>query len=124
MDLVIQAVTSKYFEFSGRARRKEYWLFALFYFILNIIAMILDISFGLFGEEFGIGTFGLIIGVGLLIPYIAVAVRRLHDKDKSGWFLLLILIPIIGVIVLLVFFCMKGTDGSNRFGDDPLGGNG
>ena len=122
MELVVQAFTKKYFEFSGRARRKEYWLFTLFYSVLYFITLILDVSFDLFNEEFGVGTFGLILMVGLSIPFLAVAVRRLHDKDKSGWFLLLSLIPIIGTIILLVWFCTKGTDGSNRFGDDPLSG--
>jgi uncharacterized membrane protein YhaH (DUF805 family) len=120
MDLVVQVITNKYFEFSGRARRKEAWLFTLFYYILIIIGVILDISFDLFSEEWGLGTFSLIVSVALMSPSIAVGVRRLHDIDKTGWWCLLLLIPIIGAIALLVMFCIKGTDGPNRFGEDPL----
>lgn len=120
MDLVIQAVTKKYFQFSGRASRKEYWLLILFYTVLNIIAGILDVSFGLINLESGVGTFGLIVFVALFIPSLSACIRRLHDKDKSGWFCLLLFIPLIGAIVLLVWFCSKGTDGPNRFGEDPL----
>jgi len=104
---------SKYAVFEGRARRQEYWLFALLYFILAIIAGFAD----------GVSGSGLISGLlalALLIPSIAVLVRRLHDTDRSGWWALLMLIPILGTLILLVFCVLKGTDGSNRFGDDPL----
>lgn len=120
MDLVLEAITSKFFDFSGRARRKEYWLFVVFMIVLSLIGTILDISFGTFNEEIGMGTFGLIITVAILIPGTAVAVRRLHDTNKSGWLYLLLLIPLVGAIALIVFFCTKGTEGSNKFGDDPL----
>jgi len=84
-----------------------------------LIAVVLIGS--LLGETIG----GLLIGVfylGIIIPSIAIAIRRLHDLDKSGWFYLLALVPLVSLI-LLVWFCMKGTDGPNRFGPDPLGGN-
>jgi uncharacterized membrane protein YhaH (DUF805 family) len=80
MGLVIQAITTKYFDFSGRARGKEYWLFVVFQIIASIIAIILDGSLGLIGET-GLGTFSLILFVGMFIPGIAVAVRRLHDVN-------------------------------------------
>jgi len=120
MDQVIQVFTSKYFDFSGRAPRKEYWLFALFYLVVYIVAIILDMSFGLFNEELQIGAFSVIISLAFFIPCLAVSIRRLHDTNKSGWFFLLVFVPILGPIALLVFFCIKGTDGPNRFGDDPL----
>ena len=103
----------KYAVFSGRSRRKEYWLFMLFYMILNAVAMLID-------GAMGIVILQLIVGLGLLIPSIAVSVRRLHDRDKSGWWILLGIIPLIGIIIIFVWFCGRGTVGENRFGDDPL----
>jgi len=103
----------KYAVFSGRSRRKEYWLFFLLLTILNIVAMLID-------RAMGIVTLQGIVVLGLLIPNIAVSVRRLHDRDKSGWWVLLIFIPLIGAIILIVWFCLRGTVGKNRFGDDPL----
>ena len=103
----------KYAVFSGRSRRKEYWLFFLLLTILNIVAMLID-------RAMGMATLQGIVVLGLLIPNIAVSVRRLHDRDKSGWWVLLIFIPLIGAIILIVWFCLRGTVGKNRFGDDPL----
>ena len=120
MDLVMEAMTSKYFDFSGRARRKEYWLLFVFISVLALITIIVDTQFGTWDEEIGMGVWGAILLVATLIPGTAVAVRRLHDTDKSGWLYLLILIPLVGSIALLVFFCTKGTEGSNKFGEDPL----
>ncbi len=112
-------VWKKFAVFSGRARRKEYWMFFLF----NIIAVvILTIGDGMIGRtQQGIGILTLIYDLAVLIPSLAVAVRRLHDTDRTGWWLLIALVPLIGVIVLLVFFCIGGTKGSNRFGADPIG---
>jgi uncharacterized membrane protein YhaH (DUF805 family) len=123
----------RYFQFGGRSRRKEYWMFFLFTIILGVIAGIID---GLLGygsartfsgpNQFGAsassnGPVGILVSLGLLIPGIAVAFRRLHDTDRSAWWLLLILIPILGWIALLVFYCEDGTRGPNRFGPDPKG---
>lgn len=121
----------RYFDFSGRSRRKEYWMFVLFVIIGEIITMSLDSALGLGGStttssEFGNGTAsasvamsgGLItwIFVALIfIPGIAVSVRRAHDQDKSGWF---ILIPIYNLIMMFI----EGTRGPNRFGPDPKAG--
>ena len=105
--MIFQAVT-KYAVFSGRATRSEYWLFVL----LSIVAT----NFGnLINPKLGV-----VVSLGLLIPAIAVAVRRLHDIGKSGWWYLLILIPFVGIIVILVWFCKKGTEGDNNYGTDPL----
>lgn len=122
----------RYAEFSGRSRRKEYWMFALFLVILNMAAAVL-LSLALGGAAMTDGDGGMmaalggslllftILGLVFLIPSIAVGVRRLHDQDKSGWFILLGFIPYIGAIILLVLFCLDGTPGSNRFGADPKG---
>ena len=110
----------KYAVFEGRARRKEYWLFILLYILLYIGASVIDVVIGTFNLEAGMGLFGGLVSFGLLIPNIAVGVRRLHDIDKSGWMFLLVIIPIVN-IVLLVFLCFDGTHGDNRFGEDPKG---
>lgn len=116
----------RYADFEGRSRRKEYWMFVLFQFLLLVpVGIILSLfSATEAGGESTLGGIFLIV-VGLiylgvfLIPGIAVQVRRFHDQDKSGWFILLGFIPYVGSIVLLVFMCLEGTKGSNRFGPDP-----
>ncbi|SFL83063.1 DUF805 domain-containing protein [Marinobacter zhejiangensis] len=107
------AVIKNYAGFSGRARRKEYWMFAL----INIaIVIALSVIEGILGIP---GIISAIYGLALLVPSLAVGVRRLHDTGRTGWWLLLALIPLVGPIVLLVFFCMEGNSGSNDFGADP-----
>ena len=103
----------KYAVFSGRARRKEYWMFFLLYFIAMIVANVIDVA------AMKMGAVTLIVSLGLFIPSLAVSIRRLHDINKSGWWMLIAFIPLVGAIVLLVFFCKDGTNGSNPFGDDP-----
>jgi len=113
-----QAITTclnKYATFSGRAPRSEYWYFFLFLIIINIVASVLDSA--LFGD---MPVLYLVATLGLLVPSISAGVRRLHDTDKSGWWLLIGLIPLVGTIVLIVFLCQRGTVGPNRFGSDPL----
>jgi len=109
----ISTCLSKYATFSGRASRSEYWWFVLFSVLVSFGTQFLDIFLGLF-------LLNLIASLALLLPSLAVGVRRLHDTDRSGWWLLLLLIPVIGWIVVLVFNCMRGTVGPNRFGEDPL----
>lgn len=107
-----------YAMFSGRARRKEYWMFILFQILFGVAAFILD---NLLGTTIG-GSSGVIYSLyslALLIPGLAVAVRRLHDVGKSGWFMLIILIPLVGVVWLLVLECTEGTPGDNEYGPDP-----
>lgn len=111
MDFVTALKTcllEKYVTFSGRARRSEYWFFYLFWLIVYIALS--TVSEGLAG----------LFSLATLLPNISVGVRRLHDLDKSGWWLLLGIIPIIGWIVLIIWFCGRGTVGDNRFGPDPL----
>ncbi len=112
-------VIKNYMVFEGRARRKEYWFFVLFYFLISLVLDLIEVALGLYVVG-GMGILSLILSLILLLPSLAVGARRLHDIDKSAWWLLIALIPLIGVIVLLVFFCLKGTDGPNRFGEDPL----
>ena len=158
----------RYAEFSGRSRRMEFWMFQLgvwlLWIVLWVIAMVVgfgtasaarDPASGLIGMFASMGIFMVIfaiVGLGLLIPQLAVAVRRLHDTNRSGWWLLLpiapyvltILLAIMGAasqnsallgiamifnvlvivagIVLLVFYCLPGTPGPNKYGPDPLGG--
>ena len=120
MALMLQPLW-KYAIFSGRARRMEYWLFVLFYFIGNVVATVVDALFGLsLNVEHGTGLLRPIWDVAMLLPWLAVAVRRLHDTDRSGWWTLLIFIPIFGWLVLIVFHCIRGDAGTNRFGLDPF----
>ncbi len=120
MNWFIDCIKNKYAQFEGRARRKEYWFFVLFYLIVYIVLSVIDTALGLLAG----GVFGILSGIfwlATLIPAIAVAIRRLHDTDRSGWWVLLGLIPLVG-LVLLVFFVLPGTAGDNRFGPDPLAG--
>lgn len=126
----------RYADFSGRSRRKEYWMFVLFtlllYAVIGILVAVIGGASGAFGPNAGpdIPVFGwvvlaiiMILVLGLLVPTLAVIVRRLHDQDKSGWFILIQLIPYIGGIILLIFMFIEGTKGENRFGPDPKGEN-
>jgi uncharacterized membrane protein YhaH (DUF805 family) len=112
-------VLKKYAVFSGRARRKEYWMFVLFNIIFLIVAVILDNILGTAIEDVGYGLFYIVYSLAVLIPAIAVGVRRLHDTDRSGWWLLISLIPIIGGIWLIVLLATAGTAGENNYGADP-----
>ena len=114
----------KYADFTGRARRKEYWMFVLLSFGLYIVSAILDSVAGMSGTIGGVyGPIMTAVALGLLVPSIAVGVRRLHDTDRSGWWLLLAFVPFVGGLVLLVFMILEGSRGSNRFGPDPLAGD-
>lgn len=112
-------VLKNYVGFSGRARRKEYWMFVLFNMLVSIGLMIVDGVTGTYNVEAGWGLLSGIYTLAVLIPSIAVSVRRLHDRDKSGWWLLLLLVPLIGAIVILVWFVMDGDRSDNSFGADP-----
>ena len=103
---------AKYATFSGRAARSEYWYWTLFVFVVSIGLAIIDNL--LFGS--GIGVVQSLFDLAILLPGIAVAVRRLHDIDRTGWWLLLGLAPVVGGIILLVWFCLRGTPGRNRYG--------
>lgn len=119
----------RYAEFGGRSRRREYWSFILFTVLVNVALQVLFgrhtvvhrpwglfVTTGLFG---GAGLVGALFALASVIPHLAVAVRRLHDLDRSGWLLLLGLIPVLGWFALLVLYCLEGTPGPNRYGPDP-----
>ena len=112
-------VWKKFAVFSGRSRRKEYWMFFLFNtlieFALCILALLLMKS-GIGSILYGVCALYM---VDCIIPAVAVSVRRLHDTGKSGWLFLLVLIPIVGPIILLVFFVLEGNSGVNQYGPDP-----
>lgn len=112
-------VLKNYAVFSGRARRKEYWMFVLFNFIFAIVAMILDNILGTAIENVGYGFFYILYALAVLIPSLAVAVRRLHDVGKSGWWIFISLIPIVGVIWLLVLLVTNSESGDNQYGPNP-----
>ncbi|WP_371346897.1 DUF805 domain-containing protein [Ancylobacter sp. IITR112] len=123
----VSSVLGQYATFTGRAPRSEYWWFIVFYILVNIAAGVLDTA--LFGA-FSLLTFGEInaftpittlVGLALLLPSLAVGVRRFHDMDRTGWWLLISLTG-IGVFILFFWFMVKGTTGPNRFGPDPLQG--
>jgi len=111
-------VLKKYADFSGRSRRREYWMFVLANLIVAAILGILS-RIPILGLIFAIAS-GL-YGLAVLIPGIAVSIRRLHDTDRSGFMLLLCLIPLVGAIIVLYFAIQEGTQGENQYGPDPKG---
>ena len=120
----IQSFFSNYANFRGRARRSEYWFVALFLFLTNLGTLIIDgavfatdIDAFLLGG--GWGPVGLLWAIAVLLPSIAIVVRRLHDTNRSGWWLLIALIPLVVAIILFVFTVLDSTPGENRFGPSP-----
>lgn len=125
----VKTCFSKYVTFSGRAPRSEFWWFALFNTICAIVTRILDAIAGTSYHmtapggataSTGFGYIYTLYALVVFIPVISVSVRRLHDRDRSGWWWWLYLIPVVGAIWLLVWYCLRGTEGDNRFGPDPL----
>jgi|TARA_Y100000031_G_C8083873_1_gene320935 uncharacterized membrane protein YhaH (DUF805 family) len=116
MNLVLQCITKKYVDFSTRASRKEFWLFVLFYIVAYSILMTIDFSMGWATLETGYGILTGIFALATLLPYLAVGVRRLHDTNRVGWWLFIGLIPLVGIIWLIVLWCLKSDEGENRFG--------
>ena len=105
----------RYTQFTGRSSRKEYWLFMLAHTALFLFCAIWSVPLGAEGAA----AIYLLVLLGLLVPTLAVQVRRFHDQDKSGWFALMNLIPYIGWLIVFVFMVLEGTKGDNRFGPDP-----
>ena len=122
MEWYLKVMRDNYANFSGRARRKEYWMFSLIQIPIFLLLMFLDNTLGLTieisGQNIGYGWLYLIGGLAHFIPGLAVSIRRLHDVGKSGWFLLIILIPSIGAIWLLVLACIEGNKFENKWGPD------
>ncbi|MEO6135927.1 MAG: DUF805 domain-containing protein [Ginsengibacter sp.] len=123
------SVLKNYATFTGRARRSEYWYFVLFSMIATIVAAIIDrmlgttFSMAIGGESvsLGYGYVYLFYSLAVFLPGLAVTVRRLHDTNKSGWYFLIILIPLAGAIWLLVLLCTDSTFGINKYGPNPKG---
>ncbi|MFI7586398.1 DUF805 domain-containing protein [Spongisporangium articulatum] len=120
-EAVQTVLTQKYADFSGRARRSEYWWFFLFNLIVSIVASIIDRIVGLDGVVGSYGVLQLLVGLAFLIPGLAVAVRRLHDTGRSGWWVLIAIIPVIGWIVIIVFLALDGEPQPNQYGPSPKG---
>ena len=113
----VKTCLGKYADFRGRAQRSEYWYFVLAYALL--LAVVGVITFGLGGGRMIFPVLGLVL-LGIFLPSLAAQVRRLHDTNASGWWILLAFIPYLGGLIMLVWFCIPGTKGENRFGPDPL----
>jgi uncharacterized membrane protein YhaH (DUF805 family) len=109
----------KSFSFEGRARRKEYWMFVLVAVVAGIVLAFIDGMLGIYSENAGIGLLGGLFAISILIQCIAVGVRRLHDTGRSGWWLLVNLVPFVGWIVVLVLMALEGKQGDNPYGPDP-----
>lgn len=119
----------RYADFSGRSQRKEYWMFVLLTLLVTVACMVLMLAGGMALDEAGATSPGILFWVGLvilvvfavgtIIPSIAVQVRRFHDQDKSGWMVLIGFIPYVGGLIVIIFMCIEGTRGPNRFGPDP-----
>lgn len=114
-------VLKKYATFEGRARRREYWFFQLFNVLAFIALLLVDGLTGTINKEAGVGLLSGLYLLVTLIPSVAVTVRRLHDTDRSGWWLLIAFIPVLGDIALIVFACLDSQPGANRFGPNPKG---
>ena len=114
VEIALFEIIKKYAKFEGRANRPQYWYFVLTqflaFFILELLCVIPFVNIIAFLAL-------LVLGLGLIVPGIAVSVRRLHDTNKSGWWLLLCFVPFVGSIVILV---LEGTKGANKYGDEPV----
>jgi uncharacterized membrane protein YhaH (DUF805 family) len=117
----IATCLSKYVDFQGRARRSEFWWWVLFTFLLGIVAAILDsiVDPPTIGMYYHTGYIGSLLNLALLLPNLAVAARRLHDTGRSAFWLFLLFLIIIGWIILIIWYCQKGTSGPNTDGPDP-----
>ena len=120
MEWFLKVVRDNYANFDGRARRKEYWMFVLIYFIIAFVIGILEGIMGL-KNNMGSGPISGLLSLALLVPSLAVGARRLHDNGKSGWMQPLALLPIIGWIWLIVLHATEGHKGDNQYGADPKG---
>jgi len=124
MEYFLKVVRDNYSNFNGRAQRKEYWMFFLFYMIFAIVAMVADnilgtaftVGEGYYAVSMGYGWIYVLFMIALLIPTIAVIVRRLHDVSKSGWWWLINFIPLVGAIWFLVLMCTDSSLGDNKYG--------
>jgi|SRR5450432_3958949 uncharacterized membrane protein YhaH (DUF805 family) len=117
MNWVLKAL-KQYADFNGRSQRTEYWLFVLFCIVVSVVLSLIDKMLGTYSST-GIGLLGGIFSLAVLLPGLGVGVRRLHDTGRSGWWLLIALIPLIGEIVLIVFMVQDSAPGTNAYGPSP-----
>jgi len=118
MNWYLKVVRDNYANFQGRATRKEYWMFVLFNILFGFSAMILDNI--LFGYKYdSLGFIWLLYVLAIFIPSLGVTIRRLHDTDRTAWWLLFGIIPLVGPLVLLIFVCTDSTQGNNKYGPQP-----
>lgn len=112
-------VLKMYATFAGRARRKEYWMYSLFNFLAIIILIVIDGITGSFDSESGFGLLSTLYILGTIIPNLAVTVRRLHDSGRTGWWLFLYFIPLIGPLTIFIFTLFDSEPVTNEYGDNP-----
>ena len=103
-------------DFRGRSRRREFWMFTLFEVAVICATGFVDRSLGATSDE---GIIGPLVVLAFMVPSVMVSIRRLHDTDRSGWWIWVSLVPVLGSLALLALFCMEGTGGTNRYGEDP-----
>ena len=119
MEWYLKVVKDNYANFTGRARRQEYWMFVLFNLIFVIGVAVVSGILTALTDVAAFASLYVIYVLGIIIPSLAVAVRRLHDVGKSGWFYFISLIPLIGGIWLIILFATEGDKGPNSYGPDP-----
>lgn len=125
MNWFIECITKNYANFSGRARRKEYWMYGLFYVLFMLILVITSAVICAIMEMNSLEINRVVIFIvicaylALLIPTLAVLVRRLHDINKSGWWCLISFVPYVGIIILFIFALLDSTPGRNQYGENP-----
>ncbi|MDR1007026.1 MAG: DUF805 domain-containing protein [Campylobacteraceae bacterium] len=119
MEYFIDPIKNHYFDFEGRERRKAYWLFVLFSFIVSIIINIVD-AFTL-ANIIGVPVLGLVFSLAIFLPSLGLAVRRLHDIGKSGWWVLITLVPLVGGIWFIILAATDSQKGNNQYGPNPKG---
>lgn len=107
--------------FEGRARRTEYWMFTLFNLIIYFILCFIDYSIGMFDTELFMGVLSGLYILAVLVPGIAVAVRRLHDTGRTGWWILVSFVPFVGGLIFLVLMVLDSIPGPNKYGENPKG---
>ncbi|RJG42195.1 DUF805 domain-containing protein [Motilimonas pumila] len=107
------------FNFSGRARRKEYWMFYLINMLVSLALVFVDMAISGGSLESGVGILSIIYSFILVIPALAVTFRRLHDTSRSAWWILICLIPLVGAIILLIFMVLDSSEDENKWGENP-----
>lgn len=115
----VKSALSNYANFSGRSARPAFWWWQLFNLIAGVVTLMIDGS--IFGFSSGYSPVNWLYSLAVLLPSLAVSARRLHDIDKSGWWFLLILIPLVGIIILIIWWAKPSQPGANRFGPNPYG---